>query len=120
MTCKKCGNQILETYYFCPNCGKKLKEPPFKFSIKQSLYIILLSTILPPFGIFPSIKYILAPSAKAKIVGLLGLLLNILILSLATIYLYNTVTKSMNEINQLTNPQGSVESQIQQLQNTPQ
>lgn len=120
MNCKKCGFQIQENFYFCPNCGEKIKEPPFKFSVTQSIKIILLSLLVPPFGVVPSFKYIKASDSKAKIVGILGLFLNILVLVLATIYLYNAITKSVEQVNQLTNPQGSVEQQIQSLQGVPQ
>ena len=116
MNCKNCGTQILDNFYFCPNCGNKLKEAPFKFSWKKTFQILLLSTLLPPFGIFPSIKYLVAPDLKAKIIGILGLILNILILSLATIYLINTVNQTMGQIDQLTNPQGSIQNQVQNLQ----
>lgn len=116
MNCKKCGAQIQESYYYCPNCGEKIKEPPFKFSAQQSIKIILLSTIAPPFGVFPSLKYIIAPDFKAKIVGILGLILNFVILTLATMYLINTINKTIEQVNQLTNPQGSIQNQIQTLQ----
>lgn len=118
MTCKYCSQPILDNYYFCPSCGKKLKEPPFQFSTSRSLYILILSTLAPPFGIFPSLKYIVAPDIKAKIVGLVGIILNIVILTLATFYLVNTINKTVDQVNQLTNPQGSVQNQIETLQNS--
>lgn len=117
MTCTNCNAQILDNYYFCPNCGKKIKEPPFKFSNHQAVKIILLSILVPPFGIFPSIKYLLVTDMKAKIVGAVGIVLNIVILTLATIYLIKSINQTMDQINALTNPQGSIQNQIQTLQN---
>lgn len=116
MTCPNCSASILDNYYFCPNCGKKLKEPPFKFSTSRTVYILLLSTLLPPFGVIPSIKYMIAPDIRAKVVGIIGLILNIAILAIATIYLISTINNSVEQLNLLTNPQGSIEQQVQSLQ----
>lgn len=117
MNCKNCQSPILETYYFCPSCGKKLKEPPFKFSVNRTITIILLSVFLPPLGLIPAIRYFVAPDIKAKIVGIVGIALNAVILTWITIYLINSINQTMTQIDQITNPQGSVENQIQTLQN---
>lgn len=118
MTCKYCSAQILDSYYFCPNCGKKIKEPPFKFSLSRAIFIFLVSIFLPPFGLFPAIKYFVAPDIKAKLVGAVGTVLNIVVLTLATYYLINTINKTMDQVSQLTSPQGTVQNQIETLQNS--
>lgn len=76
-TCKQCGYQVLNNYYFCPNCGKKLKNPPLSTSIGKQIYLYLLSALLPPLGLWPGIKYLLDKRPKAKIIGAIAIILTV-------------------------------------------
>ena len=73
--CSVCHIPLLESYYFCPNCGKQVKEPPFSISIGKQIGLYLLAFFLPPFGFYPGIKYLLKNDQKAKIVGSIIILL---------------------------------------------
>lgn len=78
LTCKHCDFPIQENYYFCPNCGKKLKQPPLPTGILRQIYIYGLSVLLPPLGLWPAVKYLMQPSGKAKIIGLIAIILTII------------------------------------------
>src|SRR3990167_951881 len=123
--CKYCKNPIAESFYFCPNCGKKLKEPPFKFSWGKTIAILLESILLPPFGLIPGIKYILKDDHKAQMIGMITIGLTIIstvVMIIFTINLINSTKKTYNDLYQMqgaiNNPSGSAQDQIQQLQNT--
>lgn len=77
-TCKYCGLPVSKNFYYCPTCGKNLIKPPLSTSMGKQLWLYFISFFLPPFGIWPSIKYILDKNEKAKIVGIIGLILSIL------------------------------------------
>lgn len=124
-TCKHCKAGVLENFYFCPNCGKKIKEPPFKFSLGKAILLILESVFLPPLGIIPGIKYFLKNDHKAQILGiiLIGLTIASTIIGIIfTVNLIKGTMKTYNEINQMQNlinsSSGSTLDQIEQLQNT--
>lgn len=76
-TCKYCGFQTLDSYYFCPNCGKKLKQPPLSTSISKQIYIYAISVLFPPLGLWPGIKYLLQKDSLSKIIGIIAIILTI-------------------------------------------
>ena len=122
-TCKNCKALIVETFYFCPNCGKKLKEPPYKFSWGKTIAIVLESVLLPPLGLFPGFRYLRMKEAGAKMLGAFAIVLTIISSVLATIYFMNfinNVSKTYNDIYQtqgvINNPSGSTQDQVKQLQ----
>ncbi len=126
-TCKYCKNPVAESFYFCPNCGKKLKEPPFKFSWGKTIVILLESILLPPFGIIPGIRYLLKNDNKAMIVGLTAIILTFLSTGITIIYSINFINKTVSTYNnmgqtqnEINNPSGSAQNQIEQLQNANQ
>lgn len=97
--CNSCHFPILETYYFCPNCGKKIKEPPLSTSLGKQIGVYLLSILLPPFGLFHAIKYLSQPNPKAKIIGMVATILTIgsIIASiLVTIDIINQLNRVIN------------------------
>lgn len=126
-TCKYCKTQVLETFYFCPNCGKKIKEPPFKFSLGKAILLILESVLLPPLGIIPGIKYFFKNDHKAQILGIIIIGLTIASTIIGIIFTVNLIKgtmKTYNNIDQTQNlinsPTDSIENQIEQLQNANQ
>lgn len=93
--CPFCHFQILdpEHFYFCPNCGKLLKEPPL--TLVKQLGIYALSIFLPPLGLWPGIKYLFSADPTNKKVGIIAIILTVV----ATIV---TVWLAMGFINSLT------------------
>lgn len=109
-TCPFCHFQIIdpEHSYFCPNCGKKLKEPPL--TLFKQIGIYLVSIFLPPLGLWPGIKYLLQSDEKKKMVGLIAIVLTLLS-TVITIWL---TIGFVNNLNQ------GVNTQLQQYQNLTQ
>ena len=77
-TCKYCQQPVSSNFFFCPTCGKKLISPPLSTSIGKQIGLYVISFFLPPFGVWPSIKYIKEPNEKAKIIGVIGLILTVI------------------------------------------
>lgn len=95
-TCLYCGNSIALADYFCPHCGKKLREQPLSTHFTRQVYIYLLSLLLPPLGLWPAIKYLRQQDEKAKKIGLVALVLTIISL-LVAIWLTMGFINSINQ-----------------------
>ena len=107
LTCPLCHLPVLEEWYFCPNCGTKLKEPPLSTKIGSQLSLYVMSIITPLFifltiGSWKGWKYFKSKDPRAKEIGIIS----IVIMALSTIMLiwltiYFT-EQSMKGINSLT------------------
>ncbi len=103
-TCKYCKNLIPENVFFCPVCGKKLKNPLLSTSIGKQLSVYAISLLLPPLGLVPGIQYLLSKDRTRKIIGIIAIVLTIISLVVSTIYLiklYNNLTKQFNDLQNL-------------------
>jgi len=100
LSCPACKQNILTEYYFCPSCGKKLKEKPQSTTILRQILIYLLSIFLPPLGLWPAIKYIKQKDNKSKMIGCIAIILTIISVGIS-IWLYlgliNTVNQQLNQ-----------------------
>src|SRR5438552_17873142 len=85
-TCPSCKTLTYAVYFFCPTCGKQLRAKPLSTSIGKQIGIYLLSFFVPPFGLWPAFKYLTQKEMKAKIVGLVAIILTILSLVITTYY----------------------------------
>ena len=101
--CPKCQFLILETYFFCPNCGKSLKLESSATSAIKQIGIYALSLFLPPLGLWPGIKYLKAEDPTAKIIGGVAILLttiSIIVTIWLTMGLVNKFNQTLtNQIN---------------------
>jgi hypothetical protein len=104
-TCPFCHFQLLQNYYFCPNCGKKINEPPIT-TVKE-IGVYLLSIFLPPLGLWPGIRCLFSKSQRTKKVGAIAIVLTILS-TVITIWLSVAAFNSLSQ---------SVSSQLNQVQN---
>jgi len=97
--CPQCKGNVSSLDFFCPNCGKKLKEPPLSTTLLKQTLIYALSLFLPPAGVWPAIKYLRQPDEKSKRVGIIALLFTVISIIL-TIWLsmgfLNSFTKRLN------------------------
>lgn len=84
--CKSCHNPLSSTYFFCPYCGRKVKEPPPSTSFGKQLGLYLFAVLVPPFGLIPGIKYMNQPDDKSKVIGLITILLTAFSLMAAIYY----------------------------------
>ena len=78
LVCPQCHQPILPEYYFCPNCGKNLKEKEVPVSVWAQVGVYLVSVFLPPLGLWPGIKYVMKPNKQAKLVGWIAIGLTII------------------------------------------
>jgi hypothetical protein len=85
LVCNACNASLQNTFFFCPNCGKKIKDPPVSTTIGKQIGIYLLSVFLPPLGFWPGVKYMLAPDKKAQMIGLVANVLT-LVSTIATVW----------------------------------
>lgn len=119
-TCPKCHLPVLPVFYFCPNCGRNLRPKPLSISPTKQIGIYFLSIVLPPLGLWPGVKYLLQKDAKAKIVGLIAIILTI-VSTIITINLAIAMANSIKEqlVGQFNNQLNSqLDSQLnQQLNN---
>lgn len=101
VTCPSCHTVAPAADYFCPNCGKKLKDKPLSTSIGKQIGIYVLSIFLPPLGLWPGLKYLFAKDQKTKIIGGVAIFLTIVS---TTVTIYFTV-QFMNSLNKTLNDQ---------------
>jgi hypothetical protein len=99
LSCGTCHQPILPQYYFCPNCGTKVHEPPLLTTTTAQLGIYFLSIILPSLcflfiGKWKGIQYLKSNDKKARTIGIIacGLLF---ISTIFTFWYAYTLTQKM-------------------------
>ena len=95
--CKSCHSISPNTYFFCPNCGKKLKEKPLSTSFSKQAILYLISFFLPPFGLPQGIKYLRQNGGKQKAIGITIILLTIASISIS-IMIVNSFMSSVSKL----------------------
>ncbi|MGE5041803.1 MAG: hypothetical protein ACM3IJ_02780 [Candidatus Levyibacteriota bacterium] len=108
LMCPSCKLPILETYYYCPNCGKQVKKRPPSTGIGKLIGFFLVCIFLTPFGLIPSLRYLSQEDEKSKIVGGAGLILTVISLILIVVY-------SIQFINQVQTSLAQQEKMYQNL-----
>ena len=79
--CSECHQQVLPEYYFCPNCGKNLREKPLPTSFGAQLWLYIFSLVIMPityclaWRYWKGWKYFKSPDPKAKRIGLVAIVL---------------------------------------------
>lgn len=74
-TCPSCKENVSSEYFFCPMCGKKLREKPLSTSFGRQLGVYVISFLFPPFGLGSAFNYLRQPRASAKVIGVIAILL---------------------------------------------
>jgi hypothetical protein len=107
--CPQCHLPVLPSYYFCPNCGKKLEDAPLSTSIWAQIWLYVYSLILMPITCYliytrwQGVKYFKSKDPKAHQMGVIAIVL--LIISIVfliwstwqgTIWLENYVQAQVN------------------------
>lgn len=82
-TCPLCKKTIPADAFFCPYCGKKIKEPPISVSLSSQLKVYIISFFLAPFGLILAFKYLRQNNQKAKIIGIVGIVLTVISISVS-------------------------------------
>jgi hypothetical protein len=76
--CPACQAPVAETAYFCPNCGKVLREKPPSTSIWKQIVVYAVSLFAPPFGLWYAWKYLRQPEKISKYIGLTAIILTVI------------------------------------------
>lgn len=97
--CGQCKYQIQSEWYFCPNCGKVLREKPPSLSFGKQLLIYSVSFFLAPLGLGWGIKYIRYKDVKTKLVGWIAIGLTILSVVLMIIAFKNVMDQYSKLLN---------------------
>ena len=100
VTCPQCHAVNPATNYFCPNCGKKLKNKPIETTIRKQILIYAVSVLLPPFGLRWAVPLLMQKDTKSKIVGLVSLTLTIVSLVLSIKIFSDMLTATTEQLNQ--------------------
>lgn len=104
LACKVCKYVIQESWYFCPNCGKKLKHKPRSNSVWSQIKVYAISILFPPLGIFPGLGYLLERNNKSKLIGLICIILTLLSLYVSIIYITNLLKQVDTELTHAVMP----------------
>ena len=80
MICPQCHQPVQPTYYYCPNCGKKLSEPGLSTALGARLWLYVFSVILPFIGWlaitkWQGITYARSEDPKAQQIGWIAIAL---------------------------------------------
>lgn len=100
--CPYCFHTLSGGDYFCPFCGKQIKEKPVDTSVMKQVSVYLVSLLLPPAGLWPAFKYLKTNDPKAKKIGMICIGLTIISILLSVYFLsafVNTINTQIN--NQL-------------------
>ena len=111
LICTRCHAPVRLEYYFCPNCGAKLTDPPLGSGLVDQLLLFAFSLVLPWIAYlaitkWQGIKYLRAPDARSKQIGLIALVLLVLS-SIVTFWLVSVWTQEL-----IQNLSGSISSQV--------
>ncbi len=103
--CPACSFTILPEWFYCPNCGKQLKEAPLVISFSKQIYIYFISFFLAPLGLGWGLKYIKHSDKKVRMVGIIAIVLTVLSIVLLILTFQSFMKQYADTLNSLTNPQ---------------
>ncbi|MDE2025421.1 MAG: zinc ribbon domain-containing protein [Patescibacteria group bacterium] len=92
--CRKCGNQVTPTDFYCPNCGTQLREQ--QISLGKQLYIYGVSVLLPPLGLIWTFKYFRSTQSNQRMVAIVSLILTV-VATVVTIWLFMGFMQTLNQ-----------------------
>ena len=106
--CPVCHQSVKPEYYFCPNCGTKLKQTPLLTDTTAQLKLYAYSIVLPwilyiTITKWQGITYLKSKDSKEKQIGIIAcallVLSTILIIWLAYIWTLQYIQSQMSSIN---------------------
>ncbi len=94
--CSHCGKPITPEEFYCPSCGKQLKEKPPSTSVGRQIFIYLLSILIPPWGLYPASKYLKQDDPTSKSIGAFALFLTVISIGIAIMLAFQ-ISEHLNE-----------------------
>lgn len=107
--CSVCHQPILPSYYFCPNCGTKVNEPPLSTSLAAQAWLYIFSAILPMIAFltiskWKGLKYFRSQDEKAKKIGIVAFVIliasTILLIYLSYVWTKQLIQSQLDSVNQ--------------------
>lgn len=107
--CSYCHQPLKPEYYYCPNCGKAVHEPPLSITPLTQLGIYVFSIILPMICYlaitkWPGLKYYRSSDEKTKQVGAIAIILLVLSSFVTFYYAYvwteEAIQQTTAQVNQ--------------------
>lgn len=95
IACPVCHTHVRATDYFCFNCGANVKPKPKSVDAFAQFSLYLGSFFLPPMGYIWGARYIKEPDQKAKVVGIIAMVITTVSLVLTVV----AVKQLMDMIN---------------------
>lgn len=97
--CPACNFEINPEWYFCPNCGKQLREAPITITIPKQILIYFVSFFLAPLGLGWGLKYIRHSDPRIRTIGIISIILTVfsIILMISSFkYFMDEYSKTLN------------------------
>jgi hypothetical protein len=105
ITCPQCHTVVQPADFFCPTCGKKLKDKPLSTTPLTEIMYYIGSVVLAPLGIWWGIKYLKQPGGACKRIGTVSIILTVLSLVISsiliTLYLHSMSGVMNTQLNTL-------------------
>ncbi len=110
IVCPACHQPVQPEFYFCPNCGKLLREKPLSTSLETKAWIYALSIIMPflaflAISYWPGVKYLRSSDEEVRQIGIIATVLmvlsTILMVWLTIVWVQSAVQSSLNSIGNL-------------------
>lgn len=107
--CPVCHQPVSSEFYFCPNCGAKVHDPPLSTSLWMQLGIYAFSIILPVICYlaitkWPGIRYLRSKDEDARTVGIIACTLLVLSSVVSFYYAYvwteEAIQQATTQVNQ--------------------
>ncbi len=94
--CPACHQPVKPEFYFCPNCGKNLQEPPLSVSVGAQTGLYFMSIITPPMcfltiGAWHGMQYLKSADLRAKQIGIIAVVLMV-VSTVVTVWLVYAFT----------------------------
>ena len=108
--CPQCHQPIAPEFYFCPNCGKKLSEPPLATDGWAQVQLYGLSIIMPlicylAIGYWKGIRYARSDDPKARQMGWIAIALiiisSVVLFWLTAVWLNSVIQETTSSLGSL-------------------
>lgn len=113
MVCPQCHLPQSADFYFCPNCGTKLRTPPLSTSVMSQILLYLFSAVLPWIAYlaitkWEGIKYIRSGDPRARAIGYIALVILVVSSIVAFWQVGVWVNQTLNSVTAGVNSQNSL------------